>query len=178
MGIIGADIIYNIMGNIKDELDENDITESGEALLESPEGVILNDKVNGVMYMFDDDIEYKPELFAVTISIYPFHKYNNKFFNRYTKEQQTSIYNRWDKQLRYKTPSIELLAVYYEESPNLVNHMHSHALYKMPPEFVAEMETYYYNKLSMDKWEHPLVIEHVYDREGWVNYITKHINKE
>jgi len=54
--------------------------------------------------------------------------------------------------------------------------MHIHALYEMPEEYKAEMETYY-NRICSDptnNWNH-LKIDPIFDEQGWIKYISKDI---
>jgi len=58
-----------------------------------------------------------------------------------------------------------------------LNNIHFHALYRMPKIFVSTMQNYYITFSSIDgktkvPWRH-ILVEDIYDKEGWLAYIRK-----
>jgi len=121
--------------------------------------------------------------FAITINLSPFKLMNKKRWFTYSHDKQVEILTRIESKFRYLNPSVNMLELHFELAPAVNNcikfrNMHIHALYEMPTEFVAEMETYY-NRIchdSTNNWK-ALFIKPVYDKQGWIAYIQKDIPK-
>lgn len=123
-----------------------------------------------------NDVQYKR--YAVTVNIQPTKLMNKRQWRKYSPVQQTGILSRVEKALRNKNPSIRLIELHYETCPTLKN-IHFHALYEMPEEFMAEVETYY-NKFThvdentVEPWRTLDIVE-VHNERGWLEYIRKSI---
>jgi len=120
--------------------------------------------------------------YAITVNISPHKLMNKKKWSTYDHSRQRLILARVEARLRKNNPSIVLESLYYETCPTL-NQIHFHALYTMPTEFKAELETYY-NRIcsttdakTIKPWRH-LDIQQIYNEEGWLKYIQKDQKQE
>lgn len=118
--------------------------------------------------------------YAITVNIQPTKKMNNRQWRKYDSSEQIKILGRLESALRSKNPTIKLKEIHYETCPKL-KQIHFHALYEMPEIFVSTVEAYYdrlcgSTGIQTVPWRH-LVVEQVYDRQGWLDYIRKDINK-
>lgn len=132
---------------------------------------ILNQRVSGVS---DNDVTTKR--YGITVNIQPTKLMNKRQWRKYTPVQQTGILQRVEKALRRENPSIKLIELHFETCPTLKN-IHFHALYEMPEQFKAQLETYYARFTSTDEktinpWR-TLDVTELYDEAGWLQYIRK-----
>lgn len=115
--------------------------------------------------------------YAITVNVLPFKKMNRKLWYTYSHDKQREILGRIEAKFRRDTPSVKLLELHYELCPSedKFHNIHFHALYEMPEEFVAELETYY-KRVCFDSsnknWRY-LDIRPIFDLSGWLKYITK-----
>lgn len=121
-------------------------------------------------------------LFAVTVNIHPYKSMNKKRWFTYSHDKQRSQLARIEEAFRKKNPSVELIELHFEVAPAIndeeYRNIHFHALYKMPEDFKAEVETYY-NRICGCKegtWKH-IKIDPIFNKEGWIEYIRKDIGK-
>jgi len=83
-----------------------------------------------------------------------------------------------EKKLRQDTPSIQFVKCMFEVCPVLCN-IHMHLMYRMPEIFESTVEAYYTrvcNKLDQTGWR-VIDIQPIYDETGWLEYISKDLNK-
>jgi len=138
--------------------------------LRKQKGASLNDVTVG-----DGSFNNDP-LYAVTVNIQPTKLINKRQWKLYNHDKQRSFLTRIEAKLRQQNPSIELIEIHYETCPTL-NNIHFHALYRMPKIFISTMQNYYKTFSSTDNktkepWRH-ILVEDVYDKEGWLAYIRK-----
>lgn len=125
------------------------------------------------------DVTPNCTLFAVTVNICPNKKMNGRLWKKYTHDKQRVILCKLEACFRRKTPTIELVAIEYEMCP-VLHQIHFHALYKCPKPYGSEIETYWARvadsteglKNKTKAWRH-LDVQQVYDKNGWLIYITK-----
>jgi len=115
-------------------------------------------------------------LYAVTINVQPSRLMNKKQWRNYTQDQQTSQLTRIEQAIRRDNPSIVLKKICFEICP-VLQQVHFHALYEMPPLFRSVLESYYERVLGStgvqtNPWRH-IALEEVYNEQGWIDYITK-----
>lgn len=172
------------MSEISDEFIDDGITtiinhlKSPLYIVRKHKGVSLSD-VNQIEPIDDSIDEITRSYYGVTVNISP-HKYMNKRkWSLYSTDQQRKILLRIENSFRVKNPSVKLIELHFETCPNLKHEqIHFHALYDMPEEFVSHMECYYNrvcnnnNENTRIPWRH-IVIKHVSNVEGWVDYIRK-----
>lgn len=114
--------------------------------------------------------------YAITVNISPFHILNRKRWFTYKHDHQRNHLARLEQKFRDQTPSAKLIELHYEVCPteDEFHNIHFHALYEMPAEFRAELETYYQRacKTERSKWQ-DLCIKPIFDQDGWLTYIRK-----
>lgn len=116
-------------------------------------------------------------LYAVTVNIQPTKFINKRQWKKYSADQQKAILTRIERSVRTKNPSIVLKALHFEVCPTLFN-IHFHAMYQMPNIYQVVLETYYDRVVGQPQgkqtkpWRH-FLMEEIYDRKGWLEYITK-----
>ncbi|KAA6355156.1 MAG: hypothetical protein EZS28_049317, partial [Streblomastix strix] len=114
--------------------------------------------------------------YAITVSIHPFHKYNNRIWTNYSTDDQVKILSRIEQRSRSGCPSISLAEVHYERAPQSGN-MHYHAMYEMPAEYSSHMSAYFARQFNDDeqrKWR-TFDIQLVRDNQLWIDYIRKSV---
>jgi len=120
--------------------------------------------------------------YAVTVNIHPYKSMNKKRWFTYSHDKQRSQLARIEEAFRRKNPSVQLIELHYEIAPAVndeeYRNVHFHALYEMPENFNAQVETYY-NRICGCKegtWKH-IKIDPIYHEHGWIDYIRKDIGK-
>lgn len=120
------------------------------------------------------------KLYGITVNILPFKQMNKKRWYTYSHDKQREILARIETKFRKDTPSVILHELHYELCPSedKFKNIHFHALYEMPIEFKAELETYY-NRICSDNsnknWRH-IDIRLINNKQAWLDYIRKDNN--
>lgn len=144
------------------------------AIRPRPTGDDINKLVNNIV-----NNDYK--LYGITVNILPFKSMNKKRWFTYSHDKQRDILSRVEHRFRKDNPSVILHEIHYEICPTEgeFHNIHFHALYEMPELFVAELTTYY-DRICFDKsnknWRH-LDIKLINNKQAWIKYITKDLNK-
>lgn len=141
---------------------------------DEPQTTQLIDKLKRPLWSYKLN-DAREVLIAITVNPPPTKLMNKRPYSRYTQEQQQQILSRIESKIRKDNQSIVLEKIYYEVCP-ILKQMHFHAMYKMPMNFLSTIESYYhrimFDKTATKVWRF-LHTEEIYNKEGWITYISK-----
>jgi len=126
------------------------------------------------------DTEEMVTCLAVTVNIKPNKVMNRRRWKLYNNEQQRALLTRLESSFRKVTPSVTLKKLTFETCPSNGN-IHFHAMYECPKIFESTIINYWNEKVDGNDletkvpWRH-IVVKNVFDKKGWIDYITKYEN--